>query len=54
MSSGFDRAQIAYDNQLPPYLDNEDAPCDECGVPFEDHCEDCLNCTCDCDDEEED
>ena len=23
MASGFDRAQWAYDNALPPYLDNE-------------------------------
>lgn len=53
MSSGFDRAQQAYASALPPYLENEDAPCDECGDPLEDHCEQCLNCACDCDDEEE-
>jgi hypothetical protein len=53
MADRFPDAQRYYDNQLPPYLENEDAPCDECGDPFEDHCEDCLNCTCICDDDEE-
>lgn len=55
MGDWFPAAQTQYDNQLPAYLENEDAPCDECGDPIEDHCEDCLHCTCDCDcdDEEE-
>lgn len=51
--TGFDRAQQAYDNQLPPYLEYEDAACDECGEPIEDHCEDCDDCDCICDDEED-
>lgn len=53
MGDWFPAAQTQYDHALPAYLENEDAPCDECGVPIEDHCEDCLNCVCDCDEEEE-
>jgi hypothetical protein len=53
MADGFPRAQQFYDNQLPPYLEAEDRPCDECGVPGEDHCEDCGDCDCTCDDEED-
>lgn len=53
MADGFDRAQQAYDSQLPPYLENESDFCEFCDDPVEDHCEDCKDCDCSCDDEEE-
>jgi hypothetical protein len=33
LSASFDRAQAAYDNDIPPYLDDEGEPvdCDRCG-----------------------
>lgn len=53
MGDWFAAAQSQYDHAVPSYLEADDRPCDECGDPIEDHCEDCLHCTCICDELEE-
>jgi hypothetical protein len=46
MGDWFAAAQSQYDHAVPSYLEADDRPCDECGVPGEDHCDECGGCEC--------
>jgi hypothetical protein len=50
----FAAAQSQYDHAVPSYLEDESDYCEVCGDLVEDHCVDCKDCDCSCDEEEED
>lgn len=53
MGDWFAAAQRDFDTAVPRYLEADTRPCDECGVPIEDHCVECDECHCTCDELEE-